>query len=104
MTRMGDVSIDTKKLQSLLMAAIEAQDAAAEITNVVAEDVKEAKLTLGLHTKAFAMCKSIHRLDQVKRIALLQAFDSYREILHLDDAPQSELLPDPPTQMRGEDG
>ncbi|TXH44470.1 MAG: hypothetical protein E6Q97_32580 [Desulfurellales bacterium] len=104
MRKMGDGQIDPKKLCALLGAALEAQTAATEITSVVAEDIKEAKLAHGLNTRAFAMCKSIARLDQVKRIALLQAFDSYREILRLDDAPQEELLPDPPTQMRGDNG
>lgn len=100
----GDGSIDPKKLCALMGSALEAQQAAAEITSVVAEDIKEAKLAHGLHTKAFAMCKAIARLDQVKRIALLQAFDSYRDILKLDDAPQEELLPDPPSQLRGSNG
>lgn len=100
MKKAGDGSIDAGKLVALMGSAIEARDSAKEITDVVRDDLKDAEANHGLHRRAFSMCLSISRLDQVKRIALLQAFDAYRQILALDDAPQSELLPDPPTQMR----
>ena len=100
MKRLGDGSIDPRKLISLMGSAIEARLGAKEITDEVRRDINAAVLTHGLHPRAFSLCLSISRLDQVKRIALLQAFDSYRHILGLDDAPQTEMLPDPPTQMR----
>lgn len=103
MKRLGDASIDPRKLVSLMGTAIEARNGAKEITDAVREDIKVATEEYGLHPRAFALCLSISRLDQVKRAALLRAFDVYRQILALDDEPQMELLPEPPTQMRGED-
>jgi len=104
MPKMGDGRIDRDKLIALMGAALEATEASKEITDVVAQDIRMAAQTHGLHARAFAMCRSIARMDQVKRIALLDAFDSYRDILELDSAPQGELLPEPPTQMRGDNG
>lgn len=98
--RRGDGSIEPNKLIALLHAATEAREASQEISAAVRDDLKVAALEHGLHTRAFNLCLSIARLDQVKRIALLNAFDSYRHILGLDDEPQHELLPDPPTQLR----
>lgn len=92
--------MDARKLVSLMGAAIEAREGAKELTDAVREDIKVAVDEHGLHPRAFSLCLSISRLDQVKRVALLKAFDSYRHILALDDAPQSELLPEPPTQLR----
>jgi uncharacterized protein (UPF0335 family) len=100
MKRRGSGSIDPAKLVALMGATIDARENAKEITDEVKRDVREAVESHGLHARAFSMCVAISKLDQVKRLALLQAFDSYRHILALDDAPQEELLPDPPTQMR----
>jgi hypothetical protein len=100
---MGDGTIDPQKLTALMGLSIEAEEAAREIKDAVAGDIRAASLTHGLHLRAFTMCRQIARMDQVKRLALLQAFDNYREILNLDNAPQAELLPDPPTQLRAQD-
>lgn len=100
MKRLGDGSIDPKKLISLMGSAIEARQGAKDLTDAVRDDIKAATEVHGLHPRAFSLCLSISRLDQVKRVALLKAFDSYRHILALDDEEQIELLPDPPTQLR----
>jgi hypothetical protein len=102
MKRLGDASIDPRKLVSLMGSAIEARAGAKELTDAVRDDIKAAAEEHGLHPRAFSLCLSISRLDQVKRIALLKAFDSYRHILALDAEDQGELLPDPPTQLREE--
>lgn len=100
MKRRGSGTIDPAKLIALMGTTIEARENAKEITDEVRRDVRDAAESHGLHPRAFSMCLAISKLDQVKRIALLEAFDSYRHILALDAAPQAEMLPDPPTQMR----
>lgn len=101
---MGAGSIEPKKLAALMGTAIDAREQIREIQDEVNRDTKAAALQHGLHPGAFAMCLRISKLDQVKRIALLNAFDEYRHVLGLDDAPQVELLPEPPTQMRQANG
>lgn len=89
--RRGDGSIDPDKLKALFKSEQRAREEAGEITAEFAADRKAAVDNHGLHPRAFTLCATIGRMPQVKRLALLNAFDSYRDILKLDDAPQGEL-------------
>ena len=104
MIRAGSGGVDRNKLISLIGATIDAREQAKEITSEVRADLADAVNNYGLNPSAFNLCLRVARMDQVKRVAFLSAFDSYRHILALDDAPQAELLPEPPTQMRPDNG
>lgn len=92
--------LEPEKLFALVIAAQQASADTREIRSLINRDIKAAVGSWELHPRAFALAVSIYRMDQVKRLALLRAFDAYRKALNLDDETQIELLPEPPTQMR----
>ena len=87
----GDGSIEPVKLKALMGRALKVKDEIGEINADFNADKKEAIDKHGLHGRAFNLCVTVARMEQVKRLAFLNAFDSYRDILKLDDAPQGEL-------------
>lgn len=98
--RRGDGSIATETLKALMIRGIETKDSVGEINEEFARDRKEAIEQHGLHARAFSLCLTLKRMDQVKRTAFLAAFDSYRHILDLDDETQIEAFPQQPQQLR----
>lgn len=94
MKRMGSGAIDPQKLHALMGTVLDARASTSEINKEAATDVRAAVLTEGLHSRAFNLCVSLARMDQVKRVAFLAAFDDYRAILEIDAAPQQEMFED----------
>lgn len=94
----GDITPET--LKALMLSAIEAKESVGDINAEFARDRREAVERHGLHPRAFSLCLTIKRMDQVKRTALLAAFDSYRHILDLDAAPQAEAFPEHAPRLR----
>ena len=94
MARRGSGEIKPEILQALVKVSVEAKQQSADIAAEVARDRKAAVDDHGLHPRAFSLCVTLSRMDQVKRLAFLQALDSYRHILSLDDAPQIEAFED----------
>jgi hypothetical protein len=92
--------MDQLKLLALIQSMNMATADSREINRTVKKDIQKAVDEYDLHPRAFNLCASISRMDQIKRLALLRAFDQYRKLLQLDEEPQGELLPEPPTQMR----
>lgn len=92
MPRLGSGDISPEILASLLKATTDAKEQIADINGELSDDRKAAVDEHGLHPAAFALCVRLSRMEQVKRIAFLAAFDSYRDILNLDDAPQAEAF------------
>lgn len=92
MGRRGSGEIRPEILESLLKATCSVRDQVGEINAELADDRKAAVDEHGLHAGAFALCVRIKRMDQVKRLAFLAAFDSYRHILDLDKATQMEAF------------
>lgn len=95
MGKRGSGDIRPEILSSLLKVTCDAREQVAEINAEIGEDRKAAVLEHGLHPAAFAVCVRLARMDQVKRLAFLAAFDSYRHILSLDDARQVEAFAEP---------
>lgn len=79
-------------LSALVRAGIRARQEQAQIAEEFNRDKQEAVESHDLHPRAFTLCLTLARMDQVKRLALLAAFDRYREILKLNDAPQTEAF------------
>ena len=79
-------------LISLLKAALDAKEQQGEIAAEFAADKRQAIEDHNLHPRAFSLCVALKRMDQVKRLDLLNAFDRYRWVLKLDDAPQLEAF------------
>lgn len=79
-------------LAALMNRALQAKDEIKDINDEFGEDRSEAVDQHGLHTGAFALCVRLKRMEQVKRIDFLNAFDQYRDTLKLDDAPQIEAF------------
>jgi hypothetical protein len=93
MSKRGDGSIDPAKLKSLVERSISMKAEVADINKDLNGDLKVAEVEHGLHKPAFNLCLSLKKMSQVKRLAYLAALDNYRHILGLDDAPQTEMLP-----------
>lgn len=92
MTNRGDGRMDPDVLKALMSQAVETKDQTAEFNAEYSKDKKTAVEKHGLHSRAFSLCVTLKRMDQVKRLAFLDALDSYRHILKLDDAPQKEAF------------
>lgn len=91
MARRGN-GVKPEILQGLLRVSLDTQEHIGELQSEVSEDRKAAVREHGLHAGAFALCVRLAKMDQVKRLAFLNAFDAYREPLNLDDAPQTEAF------------
>lgn len=87
-------------LQALLRQAVDAKEQTKEINDDVARDRKQAVQEHGLHQRAFSLCVTLKRMEQVKRIAFLEALDTYREILKLDEETQIEAFDEHKPRLR----
>lgn len=79
-------------LKSLINAGIKAKAEIKGINDEFNADRKVAEDEHGLHPGAFGLTLRLKGMEQVKRLAFLDAFDRYRDILKLDDAPQIEAF------------
>ena len=79
-------------LTSLMTRALRSKAEQGDIARELNDDKQEAIGEHGLHARAFSICLALKRMDQVKRLALLEAFDEYRQTIKLDDAPQTEAF------------
>lgn len=91
MSKRGDGSVDPVKLKALVQRAIDIKAEAADVIGELNSDITVAVETMSLHKQAFNLCVALKKMDEMKRLAFMRAFESYTHILGLDESPQADL-------------
>lgn len=83
--------ISEKKLRSLLASARSAQKDIDEIAGGIGSEIKQAVEKSHLHRKAFAVIKTLDRMEPEKLADFLDNFEHYLEISGLNERAKSVI-------------